>query len=1066
MGTSIFKHKTTGFGGTIASFYPSTTFRFSQVSNAYLFEATLLENRNPLGGPSYLFHGYARDGINGPLTFEYRPSDFKRVVTRHTGDPQVSEMVPLLFLGTRPEAPSSISMASCHFADPPLTAPFEEEAYYIPHPYPEFGVGFINKEIYSKPTSPCNLQGSNMFYTTPYLVARDQIQLDAFLWGEMNVPVFSTASDLLPSGIGPDSWFGRFQNTPNLIQFEPALGSFHRFFLGQVRDFRPYNQLPYELFKDGSLIQSGSLTNHWISIGNPGTYTLRIPFSNYFISGQGGSAVMEAGFDTQKLDPNPPYLTQFNIMEDGDVTDTVVAGSGQAALEVLDDKGIFQVDLIYSAGNGWRNLTVTNTGPGTYVANLPSFVADTFVSLRLLAADASGNSLSYEMNPAFFAKVETLSIPSKPNGPSSGDTETTYSYSTGGTLSQLGHKVQYLFDWGDGTNSGWLPVGTTTASKSWTDARTYSVTVQARCIKHTSSLSPWSEVLSVTINLPDTTPPAPNPMDWETPPFRTGTTSISMVATTATDPTTPILYYFDFVDSPSGGTGGNDSDWQSGTPYTNAGLQVNHQYGYRVKARDGANNETSYSTPIRYAYTAIEPPTGITFGTIAPTSIELQSTHTPSGLTRAASGLIIENTTHGTNSGWKQNNELWTSHSLSPNTLYSFRAKARNGDAIETGYCPSASRLTLANQPGTASFSNITQTCIRVNWTPNGNPDGTQYFCENTSMGTNSGWITETFWDSCGLVCGTSYSFRVKSRNRDGIESGWTSPGIQMTFVCEAITKPNLPSGPMKGATGIDYVYSTEGSKSNYGHSVQYLFDWGDGTNSGWLSIGTVSASKSWAAAGTFGVSVQARCVDHLSVISPWSESLTVKISIPVTVSLTSIGADDGRIRESHKGSGVGGSVSSSVLYVGDDSKDQQYKSILSFDTSGISPDAVILSATLKLKRRIHSGTNPFTTHGPCHVDVAKGTFGARTLQASDFQAFATASRVATLSNPAVDGAISIANLNASGLEALNKGGLTQMRIYFSMPYTDDNNSDYIGFYSGETNNPLANRPVLEVIYF
>jgi hypothetical protein len=304
----------------------------------------------------------------------------------------------------------------------------------------------------------------------------------------------------------------------------------------------------------------------------------------------------------------------------------------------------------------------------------------------------------------------------------------------------------------------------------------------------------FSVPLSGTGALPDLTPPTPNPMTWATPPYQTGTMSISMVATTANDPSIPINYFIDFVDSPTGGTGGVDSGWQSGTSYTNAGLQTNHQYGYRVKAKDGVNNETNYSTPIRYVSTAIENPTGINFGSMTPTSIQVQSTNTPSGLTRGSSGLIIENITNQTNSDWKQNNDFWVSNSLSPNTSYSFRAKARNGDAIETGYCSPASRYTLANIPGIAPFSNVTQSCIRSNWTANGNPAGTQYFCENTTAGTNSGWITDTSWNTCNLTCNTTYSFRVKAKNGDGVETDWTSLGSQRTQPCNAGLSISLQS--------------------------------------------------------------------------------------------------------------------------------------------------------------------------------------------------------------------------------------------------------------------------------
>lgn len=415
--------------------------------------------------------------------------------------------------------------------------------------------------------------------------------------------------------------------------------------------------------------------------------------------------------------------------------------------------------------------------------------------------DGAGNRLTLRVT----GFQESVSTPSIPTGPFNGTTGTIYTYSTGGSSTSLGHSVQYLFDWGDGTNSNWLPVGQTSASKSWPLAGNYNAKAQARCSIHTTNISSWSESLPITIIQPDTAPPTPNPLTWGTTPYQTGTSSITMVATSASDPTPPINYYFHFISSPTGGTGGADSNWQTSTSYTSTGLQVNHQYGYQVKARDGVNNETAYSIPTQYAYTAIEAPAGINFGTVTSTSIQAQSTNTPSGLTRGNSGLIIENTTHSTNSGWKQNNEFWTSSTLSPNTSYSFRGKARNGDAIETNYSSSASKYTLANNPGISSFTNITQTCIQANWTTNGNPSGTQYFCENNIQGTSSGWITNPFWNSCGLSCGTSYSFRVKAKNNEGIETNWTNLGSQATTACTGITVVS-PNGGESWKRGKAYT--------------------------------------------------------------------------------------------------------------------------------------------------------------------------------------------------------------------------------------------------------------------
>jgi subtilisin-like proprotein convertase family protein len=221
---------------------------------------------------------------------------------------------------------------------------------------------------------------------------------------------------------------------------------------------------------------------------------------------------------------------------------------------------------------------------------------------------------------------------------------------------------------------------------------------------------------------PDTTPPTPNPMSWSTPPYAASSTSIPMIATQATDDcSSPVYYYFDFVDSPTGGTGGSDSGWQSSTSYTNAGLQPNHRYGYQVKARDSAPtpNETSYSS-----------------------------------------------------------------------TVYKY---------------------TLANAPGASSFSNITQTSIQANWTSDGNRAGTEYFSENTTNGTNCGWTTNTYWDSTGLSPGTSYCFRVKARNGDGIETGWTDLGCQSTLG----VLPNAPTNLTATAVSSTQINLTWQDNSN-----------------------------------------------------------------------------------------------------------------------------------------------------------------------------------------------------------------------------------------------------------
>src|SRR5438128_8652312 len=111
--------------------------------------------------------------------------------------------------------------------------------------------------------------------------------------------------------------------------------------------------------------------------------------------------------------------------------------------------------------------------------------------------DAAGNRVAQTITAP--TPTETISTPSTPTGPVSGTPGTCYAYSTGGAVSNLGHTVQYLFDWGDGTKSGWLAVGTTSASKSWSANGTHTVTAQARCATDTAAVSALSNGLAVNI---------------------------------------------------------------------------------------------------------------------------------------------------------------------------------------------------------------------------------------------------------------------------------------------------------------------------------------------------------------------------------------------------------------------------------------------------------------------------------------------------------------------------------------------------------------------------------------
>jgi parallel beta-helix repeat protein len=89
--------------------------------------------------------------------------------------------------------------------------------------------------------------------------------------------------------------------------------------------------------------------------------------------------------------------------------------------------------------------------------------------------------------------------------------------------------------------------------------------------------------------------------------------------------------------------------------------------------------------------------------------------------------------------------------------------------------------------------------------------------------------------------------------------------------------KPDTPSGTTSGTIRNKYFYSTSTIDPD-GDQLYYLFNWDDGTTSGWIgpfNSGTIAlASKTWTYKGTYLVKVIAR--DTHVKLSSWSDPLSV----------------------------------------------------------------------------------------------------------------------------------------------------------------------------------------------
>jgi hypothetical protein len=99
--------------------------------------------------------------------------------------------------------------------------------------------------------------------------------------------------------------------------------------------------------------------------------------------------------------------------------------------------------------------------------------------------------------------------------------------------------------------------------------------------------------------------------------------------------------------------------------------------------------------------------------------------------------------------------------------------------------------------------------------------------------------------------------------------------------------KPSKPSGEINGKINVEYTYTTSTTDPD-GDDVYYLFDWGDGTDSGWIgpykSGDTASASHTWTKSLKINYNIKVKAKDTYGAKSLWSDPLTVTMPKSKTV--------------------------------------------------------------------------------------------------------------------------------------------------------------------------------------
>ena len=253
-----------------------------------------------------------------------------------------------------------------------------------------------------------------------------------------------------------------------------------------------------------------------------------------------------------------------------------------------------------------------------------------------------------------------------------------------------------------------------------------------------------------------------------------------------------------------------NSGWTLALSSPLTGLASNTLYHFRVKAKSGASVETAW-TALPDARTLAALPASASLSAISQTGISANwlGNGNSSGTEYYAQAAADAGfSAVAGNSGWTTAFSA-SFGALTPNTRYYFRVKARDASSVETSYAALPSAMTLPMEPTAAPASGVTGSVVVANWI-NNNPLGTEHYAEASTTSTfvtgvlNGVWTSNTFYSFENLAPGTSYYFRVKARNADGLTTAFVA--------LPAARTDNTSVQPVNGTTNLEMTIAPKAS--------------------------------------------------------------------------------------------------------------------------------------------------------------------------------------------------------------------------------------------------------------
>lgn len=276
------------------------------------------------------------------------------------------------------------------------------------------------------------------------------------------------------------------------------------------------------------------------------------------------------------------------------------------------------------------------------------------------------------------------------------------------------------------------------------------------------------------------------------------TTQIDLLWSPSTDGETGVLEYVVYRD-------GFEVGRSVSTSYSDTGLTPSTVYQYRISAINGQGLESGQSGPENQKTLDPEPPpppTGLSATTVSASEIDLSWTASTAGdvtgyrvLRNGSSIAVLGITTSYRDTG------------LQGFTTYNYTVTALDSEGLESGPSAPAQATTLDATPPTTP-SNLVATAtgtttVGLTWAASADPETGVASYLVFRNGSQIGSTSQTTYEDTGLSPSTTYDYRVRAVNGDGLESNLSNEDSATTLDA---TEPSTPTNLVASAIDTDRI--------------------------------------------------------------------------------------------------------------------------------------------------------------------------------------------------------------------------------------------------------------------